>query len=319
MTLRGLRVAVTGASGFCGAAVARAAAGAGAEVICLGRRPGPVGRHRYWDATVSEPDLRDAELVVHLAAAVGDPRPGRASEAAFRAVNVTGTARLLTAVADRPLVWVSSASVYSPGAGDAPVTEEHPVGGRRSVYARTKVAGERLALASGAVVLRPRAVYGRGDPHLLPRLLAAIRGGALPLPGPDVPLSLTSVENLADACLQAGWWPPGAYNIADAQPYRRDRVVRAALAAVGRSARVRHVPVPLARVAAAAATAFARLPGTGAPRLTRYAVDQLAVGMVLDIGRARAQGYRPRRTFFDFTAGLAAGRGRSAAGVPDPR
>jgi nucleoside-diphosphate-sugar epimerase len=222
--------------------------------------------------------------VVHLAAAVGNPRPGRRAEAAFRAVNVAGTARLLQATAGRPLVWVSSASVYRPGPYPAPVGEDHPVGGQRGAYGRTKAAGERLALEAGAVALRPRAVYGDGDRHLLPRLGRVVRGGRAWLPGPDVAMSLTAVENLAAACLAALEWPAGAYNIADDEPYRRDEVFARALGVP-----VRHVPAGLARGLAAVS-----------PALTRYAVDQLTDGLVLDLGRARAQGYRPGRTLADY-------------------
>jgi nucleoside-diphosphate-sugar epimerase len=297
--LGGLRVAVTGASGFCGAVVARAAADQGAGVTCLGRRPGPVGRHVIWDARVEPPDLAGADVVVHLAAAVGDHGP----EAGYRSVNVDGARRLLDAAAGRPVVWVSSASVYAPTGRDRPLTEEHPTAGQSGAYGRTKAAGERLALGAGAVVLRPRAVYGPGDPHLLPRLLRAARHGVALLPGPDVSMSLTAVENLADACLAAFDWAAGAYNIADAQPYSRDQVVTAVLAATGRPVRIRHLPVGLARAAADLTTGLARLRRT-APTLTRYAVDELAHGVLLDIGKARATGWRPHRTFADFLRGL---------------
>ncbi|MEU4428884.1 NAD-dependent epimerase/dehydratase family protein [Actinoplanes sp. NPDC024001] len=290
--LGNLRIAVTGASGFCGGVVARTAAAAGARVVCLGRRPGPVGESRFWDATRTVPDLTGTDLVLHLAAAVGDPPPGRAAEAAFRAVNVDGTARLLKAAAGRPVVWVSSASVYAPpGAG--PIREDHPLAGL-TAYGRTKAAGERLALEAGAVVLRPRAVYGPGDPHLLPRLRRAVRGGRALLPGPDIPLSLTAVENLADACLTAHAWPSGAYNIADAPAYRRDDVVAAACGVP-----VRHLPIPLVDAIAAIATSVARVTRRE-PALSRYAVEQLTTGVVLDISRAREQGWTPHRTFADF-------------------
>ena len=279
-----MRLAVTGASGFCGAAVARLAAARGHEVLCLGRRPGPVGRHVPWDAARDRPDLAGADAVVHLAAAVGDPRPGRRIEAAFRAVNVDGTARLLRVAGGRPLVWVSSASVYRPGPYPAPVTEDHPADGQRSAYGRTKAAGERLALAAGAVVLRPRAVYGDGDRHLLPRLGRVVRGGRAWLPGPDVAMSLTAVENLAEACLAGLEWPGGVCNIADRRAYRRDEVFGLALGVP-----VRHVPAGAARAVAAVS-----------PSLTRYAVDQLTDGLVLDLGRATALGYRPERTLADY-------------------
>jgi 2-alkyl-3-oxoalkanoate reductase len=279
-----VRLAVTGASGFCGAAVARLAAARGHEVLCLGRRPGPVGRHVRWDAARELPELAGADAVVHLAAAVGDPPPGRRAEAAYRAVNVDGTARLLQAAAGRPLVWVSSASVYRPGPYPAPVREEHPTDGQRSAYGRTKAAGERLALDAGAVALRPRAVYGDGDRHLLPRLRRVVRAGRAWLPGPDVAMSLTAVENLAAACLAALDWPGGAYNIADERPYRRDEVFARALRVP-----VRQVPAGLARAVAGVS-----------PALTRYAVDQLTDGMVLELARARGQGYRPARTLADY-------------------
>jgi nucleoside-diphosphate-sugar epimerase len=307
--LRGKRVAVTGASGFCGSAVARAAAAAGADVICLGRRPGPLGEHRFWDATRAVPDLTGADIVLHLAAAVGDPPPGRAAAAAFQAVNVDGTARLLAATAGRPLVWVSSASVYTPAAG--PVREEQPLGGL-TAYGRTKAAGESLALAAGAVVLRPRAVYGPGDPHLLPRLRRAVRGGRVLMPGPDIMLSLTAVENLADACLAAPGWLPGAYNIADAEPYSRDATVSAVCGVP-----VRHIPIPLARAAATVGTAISRLTGRE-PTLSRYALEQLTAPVVLEISRARAQGWLPTHTFANYLLHAVPGPARPPRPGPGP-
>ncbi|MGX2998823.1 NAD-dependent epimerase/dehydratase family protein [Streptomyces sp. JNUCC 64] len=297
-------VAVTGASGFCGSHAARAAAALGMEVRGVGRRPGPVGRHVPWDAAREVPDLAGADLVVHCAAAVGDPVPGSPAERLMRAVNVEGGARLLEAAAGVPVVWVSSASVYAPGGSGAPVTEDRPVGGQLNAYGRTKAAGEALALAAGAVVLRPRAVYGPGDPHLVPRLLARVRRGLLLLPGPDAPLSLTAVENLAGACVTAADWPPGAYNIADPLPYRRDAAVAAVLRAHGVRARIGHVPVPVARAAAVAAGAVARWRPSGGEPLTRYAVDQLARPVVLDVGKAGRRGWRGERVLADRYPGV---------------
>ena len=292
----GVRVAVTGGSGFCGGYVARGALARGADVICPGRRPGPAGtRHVPWDAASGRPDLGGADIVVHLAAAVGDPGGGAAAERAFHAVNVDGTRRLLEAAGDRPVVWVSSGSVYRARGGT--VAEDHPADGQRTVYGRTKAAGERLAIEAGALVLRPRAVYGHGDPHLVPRLRRAVRRGTIRLPGPDTLLSLTAVENLADACLRAHSWPAGPYNIADAHPYPRNETISRVLPGV----RVREVPVGVALAAAAL-----RMPG-----ITRYAVEQVAYGLVLDIGRARARGWEPARTIDDFL-----GAARSASDTP---
>ncbi|MFK0252167.1 NAD-dependent epimerase/dehydratase family protein [Streptomyces sp. NPDC090445] len=294
------RIAVTGASGFCGGHVARAAAARGAEVVCVGRRPGPVGEHRFWDAARDLPDLAGADVVVHCAAAVGDPAPGSPAEAEMHAVNVGGTERLLRAAADsggRPVVWISSASVYDPRPDRSLVGEDHPRTGQLNAYGRTKAEGEALALAAGAVVLRPRAVYGPGDTTLLPRIVSRVRAGTLFLPGPDVLLSLTAVENLADAALAAAGWAPGAYNVADAEPYARDATVRRVLHAHGITARIRHLPPGLARTAARAAEALAR---GGEPLLSRYAVDQLAHSVVLDLTRAHSQAWTPHHTLDDY-------------------
>lgn len=151
-----MRIAVTGAGGFCGAFVARAAAAAGHDIVSVGRRPGPAGVHLHWDAADGDyPNLAGADAVIHLAAAVGDPGPGRVVEQRFHRVNVDATARLLDAAAGRTVVHVSSASVYAPGVHSGPVRENAPIGGQLTAYGRTKAAGDRLARGYGAVVLRP--------------------------------------------------------------------------------------------------------------------------------------------------------------------
>ncbi|MGW2372168.1 NAD-dependent epimerase/dehydratase family protein [Kitasatospora sp. NPDC001683] len=293
-----MRIAITGAAGFCGSHLARAAARLGLDVTCHGRRPGPLGHHLPWDATRADPDFTGADLIVHCAAAVADLPRGHRAEAHQHAVNVTGTQRVLRAAAGRPLVHVSSASVYDPRTTAQALTEAHPTdAGHLNAYGRTKAAAERHALAAGAVVLRPRAVYGPGDPHLLPPLLARARHGLLPLPGPDIPLSLTAVANLTDACLAALGltttppWPPGAYNIADPVPYRRDAALRHVLATHHLPARITHLPTPLARLAART---------TLLPGLTPYTLDLLTRGVVLDLTRAHAQGWNPRHTLADY-------------------
>ena len=124
-----MRIAVTGAAGFCGSHLARAAARLGLDVTCHGRRPGPLGRHLPWDATQADPDFTGADLVVHCAAAVADLPPGHPDEAHQHAVNVTGTQRVLRAAAGRPLVHVSSASVYDPRTTAAALTEDQRISG----------------------------------------------------------------------------------------------------------------------------------------------------------------------------------------------
>jgi hypothetical protein len=78
-------------------------------------------------------------------------------------------------------------------------------------------------------------------------------------------------------------WPGGAYNIADAAAYRRDEVVSRVLGVP-----VRHLPVRPIRGLAAVIENAGR-----PPILTRYAVDQLTDGLVLDLTKAQDRGWQP--------------------------
>jgi nucleoside-diphosphate-sugar epimerase len=326
-------VAVTGASGFVGGAVCRAAAAAGLRVLAYGRRPAVDPAHvagapyRAWDITAGPLDgAEPVDAVVHCAAAVIDW--GRAAE--VRLTNVAGTANVLASFpAPARFVHVSSASVYDPRRPTVRATEDQAPRGRSIArrylndYGRTKAAAEALvagAVATGreAVVLRPRAVYGPGDPTLLPRLLAAAGRGTLRVPGDGRQLaSLTSVANLAAACLLAATGPvrAGVFNVTDAEPVVLVQALRALLAECGLPARVRPVPAgPVRALAAAAELAWRAAGRPGPPPLTRYAVANLAVERTLDIGAARAAlGYRPAPTSF-----AGAGRWTTAVGASLP-
>jgi nucleoside-diphosphate-sugar epimerase len=304
-------VAVTGASGFCGAAVVRRLEADGHEVVVVGRRPAGPRQWRMWDAATDTPDLGGTDAVVHLAAAVGDPRPGASAEV-FDAVNVDGAQGLLDVVGGRRVVWVSSSSVYDPTVRSSPVREDHPTAaGHLNDYGRTKAVGDRLAREAGAVVLRPRAVYGPGDVHLLPRLRQAVRVGRVVMPGADIMLSVTHVDNLADACAAALDWEPGPYNVTDPAPVWRDAALTAVLsAAVTRPLRVARVPIAAARAAVAAEGIRCRLVPAD-PRLTAYSVDLVSRSVVLDITRARSTGWTPRDLLPGYLEWL---RDRSVAG-----
>jgi nucleoside-diphosphate-sugar epimerase len=309
---------VTGASGFCGSDIATAAHRAGYAVVCVGRRPGPVGTHVYWDARSDGAGtlldrLRSScaspvAAVVHCAAAVGDFGP----DEWFERVNVGGTSAVLESAAalDAPAVVVSSGSVYDHRIPTAAITEAHAQGGWVTAYGRTKAAADAIALAAGARVLRPHAVYGPGDRHLLPRVTAAVRAGQLVLPGPDVTLSVTHVRTLTSAALAAPRWGAGAYNIADTAPVSRDWLLGSAASAALRSpVRVRHLPARALRSLAGVLEGVAQLTSRD-PVLTRYAVDQLAHPFVLDTAKARAQGWTPSDDVDEHLARLRRARGR---------
>ncbi|MFD1721831.1 NAD-dependent epimerase/dehydratase family protein, partial [Amnibacterium endophyticum] len=188
-----MRVLVTGASGWLGAAVAGALVAEGHAVRTLQRRASGVEGADDVLGSVTEQQAVDAavdgvEAVVHLAAKVSFA----GGESEFVDVNVRGTERLLRAAkrsgATR-FVFVSSPSVAHTGepiVGD----DAMPAQPRRArgAYARTKAAAEVAALDADApgfavVAVRPHVVWGPGDPQLVARIQERAAGGRLPLVG----------------------------------------------------------------------------------------------------------------------------------------
>lgn len=202
---------VTGASGLVGAHVVAELGARGVAVRALAPRPERVAvpgcEVASGDLGSAAPldDVLDGVEVVYHCAALLHGTPER-----LRAVHVDGTARLLEAARRRDirrLVFVSTAAVYR----DGPLiraTECHPRGGG-SDYARTKLQAEDLVLTSGAdleaVVLRPGLIYGPGDRHLAPLLVAFVRNHSLPVPPAGYArLSAIHAADLARAlCLAA--------------------------------------------------------------------------------------------------------------------
>jgi nucleoside-diphosphate-sugar epimerase len=135
-----MRLLLTGASGFTGIHLAQAA------------------RDHGYTVTALEGDLQDkasvAEQVaqcqpthvIHLAGITTAVHPNVPE---IYAVNTLGTANLLAALAAGPklprrVISASSATVYAPPSGDAPITEDHP---RRPAhhYGASKLAVEEIA------------------------------------------------------------------------------------------------------------------------------------------------------------------------------
>jgi nucleoside-diphosphate-sugar epimerase len=296
-----VRIAVTGASGFIGGAVATALADLDHDVVGFGRRPDgwrhPRGTYRVWDLDtgVLEGD-REFDAVVHSAALADDWAP---RDAALRA-NRDGTRTVARTFAGARIVHLSTSSVYDAfGPTVDAVEDEAPVRRFLSAYSASKTLAELELAGADAVILRPHAVYGPGDTTLLPRLLAAVRRGRLVLPeGAEVRHSLTHVDNLVLAVRRSldPASPPGTYNVADDTAVLLSAVLREFLDRRGVRARLVRIPYRAAFAVAGSLERAARVTGRR-PRLTRYAVSQIGMERTLDITAARDRlGYRPAPT-----------------------
>lgn len=184
----GLRIAVTGATGFVGGRLLEVAKGR--HLNCLTRRAQDPREGVTWvrgdlaNTQALDELCAGSDAVIHIAGVInGDA-------AAFEEGNVMGTARLLEAAAKQGVerfVHVSSLAAREPDV---------------SLYGASKRRSEQLVLDSGidAVIVRPPAVYGPGDRETLELFKMAKRGlVVLPPPGR---LSLIHADDLAELLLK---------------------------------------------------------------------------------------------------------------------
>jgi len=296
-----MRIAVTGATGFLGRAIANALAEADHEVVGFGRRPRgwshAHARYRVWDITRAPlRGDRDFEAVVHCAALADDWAPRDRA----LAVNRDGTRMVVRTFPTARIVHLSTASVYDAFQPNVEVAEEDgPARRFLSPYAESKAFAEFELAGADAVILRPHGVYGPGDTTLLPRLLARVRARRLVLPeAGEVRHSLTHVDNLVLAVRRAldPAVPRGTYNVADDTPVLLSAVLREVLDRRGVDARIVGVPYEAAFALARSLEATARVTRRR-PATTRYAVSQLGRERTLDLTRAReVLHYRPAPT-----------------------
>ncbi|MFJ6213258.1 NAD-dependent epimerase/dehydratase family protein [Streptomyces sp. NPDC092296] len=312
-----MRVLVTGGGGFLGRAVCARLVAAGHQVRSLSR-----SRHPELAALgvrQRSVDLRDrqavadaitgCEAVVHCAAKAGAWGP----DAEFRAVNVRGTEHVIRGCLDngvRRLVFTSSPSVVHAGRDLEGVDESVPYARRfPAAYPRTKAVAERLVLAADSprlatVVLRPHLIWGPGDPHFLPRVLAAARAGRLRLVGGEGKrVDTIYLDNAAEAhVLALDRLEPAApicgraYFLSQGDPRSPGELLNALLAAAGLPPETRRIPPLAARAAAAVLeTAYRAARVRAEPPLTRLVAAQLGTSHWFDISAARRDlGYRPR-------------------------
>src|SRR5207248_2666534 len=138
----------------------------------------------------------------------------------------------------------------------------------------TKARAEQLVLkangsALATVALRPHLIWGPGDPHLTPRLLALARAGHLRRIGlSDKKVDCVYIDNAAAAHLLAGdRLAPGSvvagkvYFISQGEPLPLWTLINRILDAAGLPPVARHVPAPAAYAAAWLLEQFHRLRG----------------------------------------------------------
>ena len=175
-----MKALVTGATGFVGAAVARALIKAGIEVRVLARRDSDFSNLQQFKIDGAYGDLRDKESLRKALAGCGQLYHVAAhyalwarNPAIFYDVNVTGTKNLMEAARDvgtERIVYCSTIGAIGLPPGGGLGTEETPVSLEQMAghYKRSKYLAEQevLALAKQGlpvVIVNPSAPVGEGD------------------------------------------------------------------------------------------------------------------------------------------------------------
>jgi nucleoside-diphosphate-sugar epimerase len=308
------RVLVTGATGCLGASLVRALLAGGHQVLAQGRDASAgaqlqsLGAHFLridLRAPLPAPALRGVTTVYHCAAL--SSAWGRAED--FEAINVTATRRLLQASQAsgvEQFVFASSPSIYANGQDRLNLSEDAALPAHFATdYARSKYQAEVLVLAADQPrgmrcgALRPRALYGRGDRSLMPRLIAAIRRGRVPLiNGGQSLIDITHVDDAARAMILAAATPEAggmAFNITSGQAWRFTELLDKVCSLGGY--KPRRVPLSYGTamtIATVLELGHKLIAPAREPVLTRQAVASLGRSLTLNIERAReVLGYCP--------------------------
>ncbi len=314
--LRGKRVLLTGGTGFLGSRVVPLLLDAGAHVGVLCRDSSRTD-HLPAGCTVRRVDLvsgrgvaealRGCDIFIHMAALLFGLGWRDYLEANCGAAQTL--AGCLTALGEdgpKRVVLVSSLAAAGPCAS-LTGRDEHGPARPVSAYGWSKLLTEKVLqaeLRSRLVIVRPPIIYGSGDRGMLPVYQGLARGvGAVPGLGRDFPVSVVHVDDVARAvalaCLDQA---SGVYHLDDGHPLPMADFYRAASRALGRSARILHLPLWLMGVTALCCTVFGTIaarfkaPGSRAPNwnLDKYRESSEA-GWVANAQRIRNElGYMPQ-------------------------
>ncbi len=198
------KILVTGASGFVGRSIVfYLATNCSFSIVANGRKDisffDDLDNVVYIKQDFSLPfEENDFDICIHCAAKVDDM--GNFGD--FYSENVLKTKILINNLPTKiQFIYISTSSVYD-FSDNLPKKENHECDLRcLSFYGKTKKQSEDFIIdsLSNYLILRPRAIYGKDDTTLLPRLKRLKKGKFLFIPNSkSVLTSLTNIELLCD-------------------------------------------------------------------------------------------------------------------------
>lgn len=316
-------ILITGATGFVGGRILEYFSekyGSDA-VLGIGRNPEVIKRRKAEGFLMGTCDLNDPETLAELfkkynftavihAAAKSSPW-GTYKE--FYNDNVVSTQNLLNCIknyAGIQLIYISTPSIYFNYSNRLNVLENAPINYPFvNDYTKTKFEAELLVknyafhCNDNVVIFRPRAIIGRGDTVIIPRVLKAYDAKRLRIIGYGETIAdFTSVENLCFAislALEASALFRGEiFNITDENPENLWDFIKFMLEHMELDTNIKKVPYQLAYTFASLQESYYRIFNPSVePTLTRYGLGILKYSLTMDITKAKELlGYKPIKT-----------------------
>lgn len=322
-------VLVTGASGALGPAVVDLllSRGFGVRALALSAPGASEGRGQVdWfvgdicDRRLVDRAMEGVSHVVHMAALlhINDPGPHLAAE--YERVNVRGTETIVEAAMRHDvgrIMFLSTIAVYGYDRGEVLVETSDARPG--TLYARTKLAGEKIVLAAqGAegrpmgTVLRLSAVYGSRVKGNYDTLVKALNRGRFVPIGPGKNRRTLVHEGDVAAAIALALCSPAAagqiYNVTDGSLHTLHEIIEAICAGLGRRPPRLALPVAPVRLALRSADAAAgllkrRLP-LSSTLLEKYLEDVAVDGSKLAVQLGFVPAYELRAGWQEAIAGM---------------
>ena len=253
------------------------------------------------DKAFVESITSDVEYVIH-AAALSSPW-GKYSE--FEDANLHSQINLIHSVQRSKLIkyiYISTPSMYFDSNNRTNIRENEALPRKFvNAYAHTKRMAELELVQSGLpyVILRPRALTGRGDTVIMPRIITSFKEGKLKIIGAGKNIvDLTSVANAVDAILLSlkaeGPALNQIYNITNGEPVNLWEKIGFVLQLMDKQLPPKKIPYFIVLTLAQLLEWKSKLTNWKEPVLTKYGVGVLAKTMTMDISKAKTLlGYHP--------------------------
>ena len=314
-----MKIVVTGATGTLGMAIMKRLRDEGNSVIGLGRSQTKINKLIEQDFKMKNCDITDIEqlsqeitncdVIVHCAAFAAP----FGSKKKFFQTNVDGTRNIFQVAKEKSIsriIVVSSASIFDGMGHSEPHIDETPDIKFRPKhhYGASKYDAEKFCLTQPKdswIGLRPRAVFGKGDQTLLPRLRKLIGKNHYKTIGDGNGLiDVTCLSNFVDAVCLAIKSPRESlgkyYNISNGDPRTFNSIMRTYTAKFDSNFKQRKLPYfPILIIAHLSNLVASLIPGKRwEPRITPYGLRQVTGSLVLDIsGAKKALNWTPVKTF----------------------